>query len=182
MGCQSTLTQVTFICNKSSHGRFALRRPATSSYGRRSGWGGAPAPAARANPGADMHEALGPVLAADTARQHLSRKSAWKGDGTATYLLWDRAENRPIYCGTARTPRRLLSHLDKDDLANRPVGKTTVNPELRAYCLSRPKGWLGVSFSVFPDENTAKKLERSIISHYGIRRFGGTLYNQRLSG
>ncbi|MDO8323464.1 MAG: hypothetical protein Q7T23_11040 [Phenylobacterium sp.] len=98
------------------------------------------------------------------------------------YVLWNRAEQRPIYCGTAKSAGRLASHLHKDDLANRPVGKTHVNPALRAYCLAQSKGWLGVSFAMFPDEPTARDMERKIISRHGIAKLGGELLNQRLSG
>ena len=126
-----------------------------------------------------MEEFLGEVMAADTARAALSGK-AW--DGVATYILWDRVKQRPVYCGTARSPRRLIGHLDKDDLANRPVGKTHVNPGLRAYCLSQKKGWLGVSFRLYGTEAEAKIVERAVIAQLGIQRYGGILFNQRLTG
>jgi hypothetical protein len=106
----------------------------------------------------------------------------WAETETAVYVLWDRATETAIYCGTSRTPSRLRSHLAKDDLANGPVGKTHVNPELRSYCLSQAKGWLGVSFAVFADDAAARTVEREIISSLGIRKYGGQLYNQRLSG
>ena len=120
------------------------------------------------------------MLTAEAARASLSCAKDWSG--VATYMLWNRKEKRPIYCGTARTSTRLLGHLHKDDLANRPVGKTHVNSELRAYCLAQPRGWLGVSYNVSPSEIEAKLLERQIISHYGIRRLGGQLFNQRMTG
>lgn len=127
-----------------------------------------------------MTSQLGEILPADRARQRLVSLGGWTG--VATYMLWNFQERRPLYCGTAKSPRRLLGHLDKDDLANRPAGKTHVNPELRAYCLSQPKGWLGVSFRVFDNKLTANSVERQIIAEHGIRRRGGILFNQRESG
>lgn len=127
-----------------------------------------------------MPSRLGPIRSAVECRDALAQ--SWGTAETAVYVLWDRATETAIYCGTSRTPGRLRSHLAKDDLANGPAGKTHVNPELRSYCLSQPKGWLGVSFAVFSDEATARQAEREIINSLGIRKFGGQLYNQRLSG
>lgn len=129
---------------------------------------------------APMPHRLGPIRTAPECRAHLA--ASWSEAETAVYVLWDRATQTAIYCGTSRTPGRLRSHLAKDDLANGPVGKTHVNPELRSFCLSQGKGWLGVSFTVFSDEAAARQVEREIISSLGIRRYGGQLYNQRLSG
>jgi hypothetical protein len=126
-----------------------------------------------------MPERLGPIRSALECRQQLA--AGWRDEETAVYVLWDRATETAVYCGTSRTPGRLRSHLAKDDLANGPVGKTHVNPELRSYCLSQGKGWLGVSFAVFESE-AAAQVEREIICSLGIRKFGGQLYNQRLSG
>src|SRR6478672_4681551 len=127
-----------------------------------------------------MPERLGPIRSAQECREHLAE--GWSEAETAVYVLWDRATQTAIYCGTSRTPGRLRSHLAKDDLANGPVGKTHVNPELRSYCLSEGKGWLGISFGVFADEASARRVEQEIISRFGIRKFGGQLFNQRLSG
>lgn len=127
----------------------------------------------------EMDEFLGEVMSAEAVRAAL-KADAW--NGVAAYILWDRAKRRPIYCGTAKSSRRLIGHLDKDDLANRPVGKTHVNPGLRAYCLSQPRGWLGVSFRLFETEAAARAVERSIIAQLGIQKFGGILFNQRLTG
>jgi len=126
-----------------------------------------------------MEEFLGDVMPAEAVRAALDG-NAWVG--VATYILWDRAKRQPIYCGTAKSPRRLIGHLDKDDLANRPVGKTHVNPGLRAYCLSQTRGWLGVSFRLYETETEAKVVERAIIAQLGIQKFGGILFNQRLTG
>jgi hypothetical protein len=123
---------------------------------------------------------FGKIHTADEAKILLNSNSPWPG--VATYVLWDIKNERPIYCGTAKTSTRLRSHLDKDDLANRPVGKTHVNPELRAFCLSQTKGWLGISFIHSSTEAEARDLERKIISEYGIRKLGGQLFNQRMSG
>lgn len=57
-----------------------------------------------------------------------------------------------------------------------------VNPQLRAYCLSQPQGWLGVQFRVFSSEAEARAKEQAIILELGIRRMGGRLFNQRMSG
>jgi hypothetical protein len=127
-----------------------------------------------------MPQRLGPICSPEECRDRLTKR--WNDAETAVYILWDRASELPVYCGTSRTPSRLRSHLAKNDLANGPVGKTHVNPEFRAYCLSQAKGWLGVSFLVCPDEAAARQIEREIIGAFGIRKFGGLLYNQRLSG
>lgn len=127
-----------------------------------------------------MPSRLGQIHYANECRALLSTN--WSEEQTAVYVLWDRASETAIYCGTSRTPSRLRSHLAKDDLANGPVGKTHVNPELRSFCLSKGKGWLGVSFKVCASEEEARAVERQIISSLGIRKFGGQLYNQRLSG
>ena len=126
-----------------------------------------------------MPDRHGSIMNAATCRQALSRAS-W--NGVAVYMLWSRETREPVYCGTARSPGRLRSHLAKDDLANGPVGKTHVNPDLRAYCLVQPAGWLGVSFALFSREEEARAVERDIIGRLGIRRHGGQLFNQRLSG
>jgi hypothetical protein len=127
-----------------------------------------------------MLEKLGPMLTVSEARLKLQRPYGWPG--VATYLLWNRHMPLAIYCGTARTPSRLRGHLHKDDLVNGPMGKTHVNPELRSYCLSQPAGWLGVSWRECVDETEARTLEQAIIGYFGIRKLGGQLFNQRLSG
>lgn len=127
-----------------------------------------------------MPSRLGVVHTAEQCRNALA--AGWSDTETAVYVLWDRVSTTAIYCGTSRTPSRLRSHLAKDDLANGPVGKTHVNPELRNYCLARAKGWLGVSFRVYATEAEARAVEREIIGRLGIRKLGGQLFNQRLSG
>ncbi len=124
--------------------------------------------------------ALGEVMTASECRQRLSSVNAWSG--TAVYLLSNRETAEPIYCGTANAKTRLLSHLHKDDLRNGPVGKTMVNPELRAYCLSQPREWLGIQFKMFANEAEARQHEQAVIRILGIRRMGGKLFNQRLTG
>jgi hypothetical protein len=123
---------------------------------------------------------LGPTMTAAECRHRLSMLSAWSG--TAVYLLSNRTTAEPVYCGTANSKSRLLSHLHKDDLRNGPVGKTMVNPQLRAYCLSQRQGWLGVQFRFFSSEAEARAKEQAIILELGIRRMGGRLFNQRMSG
>jgi hypothetical protein len=123
---------------------------------------------------------LGPITPAETCAAKLAAMTAWPG--TAVYLLWDRTKDKPVYCGTANSKSRLKAHLAKDDLRNGPVGKTMVNPELRAYCLAQPKGWLGVQFKMFSSEQEARLAEQRVISIHGIRKLGGLLFNQRISG
>jgi hypothetical protein len=130
------------------------------------------------NPSRDF--GLGEILSADQCKAQLKTIACWSG--TAVYLLWHPSVGRPVYCGTANSARRILGHLHKDDLRNGPIGKTHTNPELRAYCLSQPKGWLGVQFKLLQNEETARQTEQQIIAHFGIRRAGGTLFNQRFSG
>lgn len=123
---------------------------------------------------------LGPVMSAGECRRALDSIAVWSG--TAVYLLSDRRNGEPVYCGTANGKTRLKGHLAKDDLANGPLGKTMRNPALRAYCLAQSPGWLGVQFVLTPDEDTARALERALILRYGLRSVGGKLFNQRLSG
>lgn len=123
---------------------------------------------------------LGPILDRDACAARLNGLRSW--NGTAVYVLWDRIRNEPIYCGTANSPSRLKGHLHKDDLRNGPVGKTLVNPELRSYCLAQPRGWLGIQFRLFATEDEARAVERDIIATHGIRKQGGRLFNQRMSG
>ena len=127
-----------------------------------------------------MDDVLGHIMPAALAAASMTA-GVW-GSGAATYMLWDLNENCPIYCGTAASPGALRRHLPKDDLANGPIGHTKKNPELRAYCLAQPKGWLGIAFKISPSLHEAKLLERQLIAHYGIRRSGGCLFNQRMSG
>lgn len=102
--------------------------------------------------------------------------------GTATYVLWNRRTGEPVYCGTAKNRGSLTRHLAKDDLSKGPVGHTMKNMPLRKYCLSQGSGWLGVSWTFSETEADAKALECSFIATYGIRRQGGQLFNQLLSG
>lgn len=119
-------------------------------------------------------------MPAETCAAKLAAMTVWPG--SAVYLLWDRTKDKPVYCRTANSKSRLKAHLAKDNLRNRPVGKTMVNPELRAYCLAQPTGWLGVQFKLFSSEQDARLVEQRVISIHGIRKFGGLLFNQRMSG
>ena len=85
----------------------------------------------------EMDEFLGEVMSAEAVRAAL-KADAW--NGVAAYILWDRAKRRPIYCGTAKSSRRLIGHLDKDDLANRPVGKST--PPVKAALSGCKPSWM----------------------------------------
>lgn len=123
--------------------------------------------------------ALGPIIDAAACARRLT-DVPW--EGVATYVLWDRETQTPIYCGTAVSRSRLKSHLTKDDPASPVSSHNKRNPELVAYWQSRPKGWLGVSFAFSSTAEEAKELERRIIRHYGIRSQGGLLFNQRVSG
>jgi hypothetical protein len=122
---------------------------------------------------------LGPISPAAELRSQLGAV-AWSG--VATYLLWSLIDERPVYCGTAKSPRRIIDHLDKDDLLNAPLKKTRVNMPLRQYCLAQTPGWLGIAYRVFSTADEAKVMERSIIARFGIVKKGGVLFNQRMSG
>ena len=122
---------------------------------------------------------LGPVFDADACA---SRISADPWSGVATYVLWDRLSGEPVYCGTAASRGRLKSHLKKNDPSLQPSLHNLRNPDLTALWQSKKSGWLGISFRVFSSEAEAKTVEQQIIAAYGIRKFGGKLYNQRLSG
>lgn len=123
---------------------------------------------------------LGEVLSASACKAKLDAMTDWTG--TAVYLLSNLKSGEPVYCGTANGKTRLRSHLNKDDLRNGPVGKTMVNPELRAYCLGQGPGWLGIQFRLYANDTEARLAERVIITDFGIRRYGGRLFNQRMSG
>jgi hypothetical protein len=123
---------------------------------------------------------LGDVLSVSACKAKLDAMTDWTG--TAVYLLSNLTSGEPVYCGTANGKARLRSHLHKDDLLNGPLGKTMVNPELRAYCLNQQRGWLGIQFRLYPNEPEARAAEKAIITELGIRRQGGRLFNQRTSG
>lgn len=123
---------------------------------------------------------LGLIRRADALRQTLPSNNDL--GGVATYMLWAYETMTPVYCGTAKTATRLKHHLEKDDLANNPVRKTKVNMPLREFCLSHPPGWMGMSFAVFSDQSAAREMEQAIIARLGIKKFGGVLFNQRMSG
>lgn len=130
-----------------------------------------------------MPTRLGRIMDAGECQRSLAATPDWKGTGEAVYLLWDRQSGKPIYCGTAEGKSRLRGHLRKDHLCDRqPSAVESRNPELVKYCSARRAGWLGVSFTVMADKALVKSIEQSIISDLGIRKFGGVLLNQRLSG
>lgn len=108
------------------------------------------------------------------------RRTPWTG--CAVYMLWDRLQEEPIYCGTANSAGRLKSHLKKNDPTTPPSGHNLKNPELTRYWQAQQAGWLGVSFRIYPTMAEAKAVEREMIAAYGIRRAGGRLLNQRFSG
>lgn len=122
---------------------------------------------------------LGEIYDAVVCADHIGR-TPW--DGCAVYMLWDRASGEPVYCGTAKTAGRLKSHLKKDNPLTPPSSHNLKNIELTRFWQGNKAGWLGVSFRVFPTEAEAKTVERELIAEYGIRRMGGKLFNQRLSG
>lgn len=124
-------------------------------------------------------EILGEIL---TAPACAARLLATPWEGAAVYVLWDRANGEPIYCGTSKSKGRLQSHLKKDDPLSRVSSHNLRNPELTNFWRSQAKGWMGVSFRLFPTEAEAKVVERQIIARLGIRSLGGQLYNQRMSG
>jgi hypothetical protein len=122
---------------------------------------------------------LGKIYDAVACADQIGR-TTW--DGCAVYMLWDRANQEPIYCGTAKTAGRLKSHLKKDNPLTRPSSHNLKNIELTRFWQAQKAGWLGVSFRVYPTEAEARAVERDLIAACGIRRAGGKLFNQRLSG
>lgn len=122
---------------------------------------------------------LGKIYDAVACADHIGR-TPW--DGCAVYMLWDRANGEPVYCGTAKTAGRLKSHLKKDNPLKSPSSHNLRNIELTRFWQGQNAGWLGVSFRVYPTEAEAKAVERELIAAYGIRRAGGKLFNQRFSG
>jgi hypothetical protein len=115
---------------------------------------------------------LGKIVDATTCRSRIN-SIPWNGCGV--YVLWDRLSSIPVYCGTSKTRGRLLSHLKKNDPKSIPTSHNLANAEFTKFWQGKSYDWLGVSFE-------AKIVERGIIAHYGIRRLGGLLYNQRMSG
>ncbi|MDZ4113474.1 MAG: hypothetical protein U1E18_28300 [Brevundimonas sp.] len=122
---------------------------------------------------------LGKVHDAAACADHIGR-TPW--EGCAVYMLWDRVNDEPIYCGTATTPGRLKSHLKNDNPLTPPSSHNLKNGELTRFWQGQKAGWLGVSFRIYSSEAEAKAVERELISAYGIRRAGGKLFNQRFSG
>ena len=96
--------------------------------------------------------------------------------------MWHRRTGEPDYCGTAKSKSRLKSHLKKDDPRTPPSAHNLANVELTRFWQSQPNGWLGVSFKLYPTDAEARRVECEIIAAFGIRRAGGKLFNQRLSG
>lgn len=97
------------------------------------------------------------------------------------YTLWDRASDTPVYVGTAKSPSRIRSHLQKDDKRIGNLGKLIINKPFCDYVLSRPVGWLGISFELFENEAASRAEECSRIASFGMRP-SGTLFNRRASG
>lgn len=100
---------------------------------------------------------------------------------SARYILWDRNKTVPVYVGSAKSPSRIKSHLQKDSKRHGPLGKLIINKPFYDYVMAQPTGWLGLSFDLFEDDEAAREAERRDILRFGMRP-NGTLFNRRASG
>lgn len=100
---------------------------------------------------------------------------------SACYVLWNRLDEMPVYVGTARSPSRLRSHLQKDDCREGNLGKLIINKPFYDYVMRQPIGWLGVSAMLCDSDGQARDVERNLIAEFGMRP-AGSLFNRRISG
>ena len=99
----------------------------------------------------------------------------------ACYTLWDREKTVPVYVGTARSPSRIRSHLQKDRVRTGNLGKLIINRPFYDYVLGQPVGWLGISVDLFANEAQARRAEVYRIAEFGMRP-NGPLFNRRSGG
>jgi len=118
------------------------------------------------------------IMTAEEARQKISKLPS---EISACYVLWDRPRGVPVYVGTARSPSRLRSHLQKDHARLGNLGKLADNPPFYKYVMRQPIGWLGVSFDMFACQSGARMAEVQQIAQFGMRP-SGTLFNRQLRG
>jgi hypothetical protein len=125
-----------------------------------------------------MEELLDPknILSAEICA---SKLAGFVGPIHACYVLWHKDRQEPVYCGVSRTSTRITRHLAKDWQRDGRIGKTHVNPPFLAYVMAMPRGWLGVTFRIFGDINTAREVEQAIIDKLGLRTDGGLLFNRK---
>jgi len=100
---------------------------------------------------------------------------------SACYVLWDRANSLPVYVGTARSPSRIRSHLQKDERRTGNLGKLIINRPFYDFVLAQPVGWLGVTVDLFDTYEEARLAEVARIAEHGMRPLG-SLFNRRAAG
>ena len=115
------------------------------------------------------------------SEQARSKLDALPPQISARYILWNKLDGTPVYVGTAKSPSRIKSHLQKDYRREGPLGKLIINNPFYEYVLRQPIGWLGVSYNLFDDDAAARTVEQEDIAKYGMRP-NGTLFNRRASG
>ena len=96
------------------------------------------------------------------------------------FVLWDRQTYLPFLCGVTSSIDRMLAQLQKDSVRDGCIGLTRFQPELLAYVMAQPVGFLGVSLFPFENLGAAKFCEHSIIAEFGRREAGGILFNRRI--
>ena len=118
------------------------------------------------------------IMSADACRRKLA---ALPSEIAACYTIWDRVPGVPVYVGTARSPARIRSHLQKDHMRTGNLGKLIINKPFYDYVLRQPIGWLGISFDLYDDETSARAFERARIAEYGMWP-NGSLFNRSAGG
>ncbi len=115
------------------------------------------------------------------AQQARAKLDALPSRISARYILWNNSDKTPVYVGTAKSPSRIKSHLQKDYRREGPLGKLIINKPFYDYVMLQPIGWLGVSFDLYDDDEAARQAEQEDIARFGMRP-AGTLFNRRASG
>ena len=118
------------------------------------------------------------IMTADGCRRRIA---ALPNEIAACYTLWDREKAIPVYVGTARSPSRIRSHLQKDSVRSGNLGKLIINRPFYDFVMRQPIGWLGVSVDLFDSETEARQVEVARIAEFGMRP-SGTLFNRTSRG
>ena len=119
------------------------------------------------------------ILSAPECRDHLTRHPHLAR--ALCFLLWDRPAGLPFLCGVTNSLDRILRHLDKDGVRDGAIGLTRFQPDLLAYVMAQPVGFLGVSLFPFDTLGEAKFCEHAIVTEFGRREAGGILFNRRIA-
>ena len=135
-----------------------------------------PLPAGNAAPVEDVAPVT--ILDAEQCRARLMADATLSR--ALCFLLWDRPVGMPFLCGVTNSRERMLSHLDKDRVRDGSIGLTRFQPDLLAFVMAQPIGFLGVSLFPFETLGEAKCCEHAIVTEFGRREAGGVLFNRRI--